>query len=395
MLELPVLTLPKLSEAGFAEIVPVAATPVPLTATDTGDFGALLAMVTLPLVVPAVCGAYCTLNVLLCPAAIVSGVVTPLTLTPAAVEPSCEMVRFAVPVLVMVTGCVFDCPSTRLPKVMLAGEMLIAGCTPVPESANPGAVPGASLVIPTVPPTTPVAVGAKVTCTCADCPAAKVAGVARPVSLKPAPEANTCEMCTAPWPLLVIVAESTLLPPTKTFPNVNEEGFNVKWPTGVLVPVPESATVAGDAGSLLTIEMLPVSTPVADGANCTPIVVDWPALITMGVAIPVTLKGAPLTKIAEIVRAAFPVFDNVTFDVVLLPTVALPASTPTGLTTSCGCGVAAVAVTGICTSAVVPSDWRLNVAEALPGVEPLNHTMKPVFCPGPKVNGNVSPEIVN
>ena len=192
--ELPVLTLPKLTEAGFAVTVLVAVTPVPLTGTDTCEFGALLAMVTLPLVAPAACGAYCTLNVLLCPAAIVSGVVTPLTLTPVAVDPSCEMVRFAVPVLVIVTGCVFDCPSTRLPKLMLAGETLIAGCTPVPDSANPGATPGASLLIATVPPTTPVAVGANVTCTCADCPAAKVAGVAKPASLKPAPEANTCEM---------------------------------------------------------------------------------------------------------------------------------------------------------------------------------------------------------
>ena len=111
-----------------------------------------------------------------------------------------------------------------------------------------------------------MAVGAKVTCTCADCPAAKVAGVANPVSVKPEPDANTCEICTAPWPLLVTVVESTLLLPTETLPKASVEGFSVKWPTGALLPVPESAMFVGDAGSLLVMEMLPVSEPAAVGA---------------------------------------------------------------------------------------------------------------------------------
>ena len=149
---------------------------------------------------------------------------------------------------------------------MLAGETLIAGCTPVPERAKPGAAPGASLEIPTVPPTNPVAVGANVTCTGADCPAASVAGVANPASLNPVPEANTCEICTAACPLFVTVADSTLLLPTDTLPNVNVDGLIVRWPTGTLVPEPDSAMVAGEAGSLLTMEMLPLSVPAAVGA---------------------------------------------------------------------------------------------------------------------------------
>lgn len=195
--ELPTLTFPKLKEVGPTPSVVVLATPDPLTATVAGEFGALLATLMLPLVLPALCGAYSTLKLLLCPTAIVNGVATPFTLTPDPVEPNCVTVRLAVPVFVIVTGCDFDWPSTKLPKLMLAGETLIPGCTPVPDSATPGAAPGASLVIPTVPPTIPVAVGANVTGSCADCPAAKVAGVAKPASLKPVPEANTCEMCTA------------------------------------------------------------------------------------------------------------------------------------------------------------------------------------------------------
>jgi hypothetical protein len=55
--ELPIFTLPKLREVGPTASVVVAATPVPLTATEAGEAGALLAIVMLPLVLPAVCGA--------------------------------------------------------------------------------------------------------------------------------------------------------------------------------------------------------------------------------------------------------------------------------------------------------------------------------------------------
>ena len=65
-----------------------------------------------------------------------------------------------------------------------------------------------------------------------------------------------------------------MLLPTRTFPNVSVEGFSVRCPTGVLVPVPESPMVVGDTGSLLTMEMLPVSEPAAVGANVTPITAD-------------------------------------------------------------------------------------------------------------------------
>ena len=76
---------------------------------------------------------------------------------PAPLELSCDMVRFAVPVFVTVTVCDFVCPSTRLPKLRLAGETLIPGCTPVPDKLKPGAAPGASLTSATVPPALAVA----------------------------------------------------------------------------------------------------------------------------------------------------------------------------------------------------------------------------------------------
>ena len=73
-------------------------------------------------------------------------------------------------------------------------------------------------------------------------------------------------MCTTPWPLLVTVALRTLLLPTETLPKVKVDGLKVKWPTGALVAVPESATVFGEDGSLLVMVMLPASLPAALGA---------------------------------------------------------------------------------------------------------------------------------
>ena len=158
--ELPAFTFPKLKEAGETDNVDVAAVPVPVTAMPAGEFGAFDTTLIVPLVLPEVCGANCTLNVLLWLGAIVIGAVSPVMVTPAPVALSCVIFRLAVPVLVITTGCDFDCPFIKLPKLMLAGETLIPACTPVPERLRPGAAPGASLLMPTVPPTNPVAVGA-------------------------------------------------------------------------------------------------------------------------------------------------------------------------------------------------------------------------------------------
>ena len=56
-LELPTLIPAKLKLVGFAESVTVAAVPVPLRATAVGELGALLAMFTVPVRLPAVVGA--------------------------------------------------------------------------------------------------------------------------------------------------------------------------------------------------------------------------------------------------------------------------------------------------------------------------------------------------
>ena len=125
MAAVPAFTLPKATAAGLADKVVVLATPLPLTAIVAVEFEALLLRLMLPEMLPAFCGAKRTVKVLLWPAAIVSGVAKPKTEKPTPVPLSWLMVRLAAPVLVMVTGCVFDWPSRTLPKLTLAGEILI------------------------------------------------------------------------------------------------------------------------------------------------------------------------------------------------------------------------------------------------------------------------------
>jgi hypothetical protein len=115
-LVLPAVMLPKLRLVGLADIVTDAAAPVPLTATVVGELDALLAIVIVPLRLPAVVGANCVLNVVLCPAFSVVGVGNPLKLNPAPPIVICEIVSDADPVFVSVKLCDFVWPSTTLPK---------------------------------------------------------------------------------------------------------------------------------------------------------------------------------------------------------------------------------------------------------------------------------------
>lgn len=65
--------------------------------------------------------------------------------------------------------------------------------------------------------------------------------------------------------MLVSVDESVLVFPTVTLPKDSLGGLSDSLPTGVVVPVPESPIVVGDAGSLLVMLMLPESPVVEVG----------------------------------------------------------------------------------------------------------------------------------
>lgn len=76
----PALTLPNARLVGFAVRMTVPVTPVPLSPTVEGEFGALLVIVIVPGRLPAVVGAKVALKVALAPAAIELGIAKPLRL---------------------------------------------------------------------------------------------------------------------------------------------------------------------------------------------------------------------------------------------------------------------------------------------------------------------------
>ncbi len=76
----PTVTLPKLMLVGLTVSADVDATPVPLSATETGVLLALLTIEIVPVELPAVVGANFTLKVVLWPAGSVSGRESPLML---------------------------------------------------------------------------------------------------------------------------------------------------------------------------------------------------------------------------------------------------------------------------------------------------------------------------
>jgi hypothetical protein len=77
--DVPVFTLPKPIFVELKERVSVCATPVPLRATEAGEFGALLKILTVPVRLPAVVGANTALKVTLLLGATVLGTLRPPT----------------------------------------------------------------------------------------------------------------------------------------------------------------------------------------------------------------------------------------------------------------------------------------------------------------------------
>ena len=79
VVDVPVFTLPKPIFVELKESVCVCATPVPLRATEAGEFGALLKILTVPVRLPAVVGANTALKVTLLLGATVLGTLRPPT----------------------------------------------------------------------------------------------------------------------------------------------------------------------------------------------------------------------------------------------------------------------------------------------------------------------------
>jgi hypothetical protein len=290
----PTCTLPKLRLVGLALRVPGAAVPVPDNATTTLEFVASLVTVKVPLVAPADAGAKTTLNVLLVPAAKVSGRVRPFKLKPVPVAEAWVMVIVDPPELVKVSCSVLLEPVCTEPKLRLDGLVpRVPGvAVPVPDSGTLKAEPVASLAMVKVPLAAPADAGAKTTLNVALVPAAIVSGRVRPFKLKPVPVAEAWVMVTVDPPELVNVSCSVLLEPVCTEPKLRLELLGERVP-GV-TPVPESAMARAPLEASLVMERVPLALPAAAGLKTTLKEAVLPAEMARGRLIPFKLNPDPL-----------------------------------------------------------------------------------------------------
>ena len=121
---------------------------------------------------------------------------------------------------------------------------------------------------------------------------------------------------------------------TATDPKLTLDGLAPSWPS---IPVPDNAIVAGEPGALLTIEMPPVLLPTVVGENFAVNDALPPALIVIGMLVPLMLNPVPEGVAWLTVNAAFPGFVSVTVCDPVLPTDTLPNATLAGLIVNCAC----------------------------------------------------------
>ena len=117
------------------------------------------------------------------------------------------------------TLCELEAPTSKLPKLRLAGETESKGCTPAPLREIIAGELVAVLAMLTLPATLPGDAGAKFTASERLCPAARMADPENPLTLKPAPVATTWETVMLPVPALVSVSACDAELPTRRFPN--------------------------------------------------------------------------------------------------------------------------------------------------------------------------------
>jgi hypothetical protein len=166
-------------------------------------------IVTLPLVLAAVCGANVTVKVALWPAVSVTGAVIPLNVNPVPLIPICEIVTLEPPVLVTVSDRDLLLPTVTLPRARLVGfDPNAPGATPVPDSGMVRLGLEAFEVIVILPLRLAADAGVSVTVKVALCPAVSVTGAVIPLRLNPVPLIPTCEIVTLEPPVLVIVSDS-------------------------------------------------------------------------------------------------------------------------------------------------------------------------------------------
>ncbi len=199
----PVVMLPKLSEAGDAVSWATGDTPVPARATTNGELSVLFTSGRLPEKLLAEAGVKPTVKAEEPPGGRESGNASPETLKPVPASDAWVTLRFAVPGLLMVSVWVLVTPTVTLPKLTLAGITEICGCTPLPLSEIVAGELVALLATLRLPVALPAVAGAKLTVSVKLWPAARVTVPGKPLTVNPGPVMATCERLTLAVPVFV------------------------------------------------------------------------------------------------------------------------------------------------------------------------------------------------
>jgi hypothetical protein len=150
------------------------------------------------------------------------------------------------------------------------------------------------------------------------------------------------------------------------------------------------ATVDGDVLALLAMEILPLTAPVACGANCA-VSVTLCEGANVTAEPPLRVKPVPLMLALEIATLALPVFVTVMLFVAVLPTVTLPKLTLAGFTDKLEVAATPVPLSANAAVAVVALLTIDTLPVAAPALFGANCSVKEVFAPAAKVAGKVIP----
>lgn len=266
----------------------------------------------------------------------ISPEVTPLLLYPVPVTVTPEIVTFEFPLLVRVVVNELLLPTLTLPKLKFdeLNPSTRVAATPVPLREIVVGELGALLTSVIDPVTLPAALGPNTALNVVAFPAPMVTGAVIPVVLKPAPVTVTEEIVTVALPPFVRLMVCELFVPVVTLPKAAVVG--VADNCGC-VPVPLREIVSGELGALLMTVIVPVTLPAALGPNTALNVVDFPAPMVTGAAIPEVLKPAPEAVTEEIVTVAPPPFVRLMLCELFVPVATLPNAAVVGEAANCGC----------------------------------------------------------
>ena len=178
--------------------------PVPVKA-EVGLVEALLTKVNVAEAVPDICGAKVRVTGMLCPAASVTGNVTPLRRNSELLIDPEEIVTLE-PIALRLPDCVEVLPTVTVPKLAEVGVRVSCPCAvPVPDKAMARLGLEAFEVIEIPPVTLPATVGENDAVNDRLCPRFRVAGRVKPLIENPVPVTVACDRLTLVPPELVIV----------------------------------------------------------------------------------------------------------------------------------------------------------------------------------------------